>query len=122
MNRTSSVLQTSIRLKGKRIAGAEDRQGKIPGFIQAALSGATVVGIGAGGLMSHILPTLCRKGIGGLVLFDDDFVEASNLNRQRFYEKDFGKNKALALAAKSPAGVHRCNRHPRIRIPAGRSH
>src|SRR5262249_302833 len=29
---------------------------------------------------------------------DHDVVEASNLSRQRFYEKDIGKNKALALA------------------------
>ena len=31
-------------------------------------------------------------------MLDDDIVEASNLNRQRFYIKDIGKNKALALA------------------------
>src|SRR5262249_48661026 len=28
----------------------------------------------------------------------DDIVEVSNLNRQRFYERDLGKNKAIALA------------------------
>jgi len=48
--------------------------------------------------MSHIAPTLVRKGIGALVLLDDDTVEVSNLNRQRFYAKDLGRNKALALA------------------------
>ena len=31
-------------------------------------------------------------------MLDDDIVEASNLNRQRFYEEDLGSNKALALA------------------------
>ena len=31
-------------------------------------------------------------------LMDGDVVEVSNLNRQRFYMKDVGKNKALALA------------------------
>lgn len=31
-------------------------------------------------------------------MLDDDVVEPSNLNRQRFYPKDLGKNKALALA------------------------
>jgi len=54
--------------------------------------------IGAGGLISHVAPTLVRKGIGALVLLDDDVVEVSDLNRQRFYSKDLGKNKALALA------------------------
>jgi molybdopterin/thiamine biosynthesis adenylyltransferase len=41
--------------------------------------------IGVGGLISHVAPTLVRKGIGALVLLDDDVVEVSNLNRQRFY-------------------------------------
>jgi adenylyltransferase/sulfurtransferase len=46
-----------------------------------------------------IAPTLARKGIGRITLLDNDVVEASNLNRQRFYIKDIGQNKALALAA-----------------------
>jgi adenylyltransferase/sulfurtransferase len=57
-----------------------------------------VVCVGAGGLISHIAPTLCRKGIGKITLLDRDIVEVSNLNRQRFYTKDVGKNKAIALA------------------------
>jgi molybdopterin/thiamine biosynthesis adenylyltransferase len=57
-----------------------------------------VVCIGAGGIISHIAPTLCRKGIGKIMLLDRDIVEVSNLNRQRFYPKDIGNNKALALA------------------------
>jgi molybdopterin/thiamine biosynthesis adenylyltransferase len=57
-----------------------------------------VVCIGAGGIISHIAPTLCRKGIGKITLLDRDFVEVSNLNRQRFYPRDIGSNKALALA------------------------
>jgi len=32
------------------------------------------------------------------MLMDDDLVETTNLNRQRFYIKDVGANKALALA------------------------
>ena len=54
--------------------------------------------IGAGGLISHVAPTLVRKGVGALVLLDDDVVEVSSLNRQRFYSKDLRRNKALALA------------------------
>ena len=98
MHRASTVSQTSIRLRGKAIAGAEDRQRKISGFDQEIFSKSSILCIGAGGLISHIAPTLVRKGIGRITLLDDDVVEASNLNRQRFYIKDIGKNKALALA------------------------
>ncbi len=94
----STVSQTSIRLRGRSIPGAEDRQGKIPGFDQKIFSQSRVLCIGAGGLIGHIAPTLARKGIGALMILDDDIVEASNLNRQRFYETDLGKNKALSLA------------------------
>jgi molybdopterin/thiamine biosynthesis adenylyltransferase len=89
---------TSIRLKGKAIPGAEDRQQKIPGFDQAVYSRSHVLCIGAGGLISHIAPTLVRKGIGALTIFDHDIVEVSNLNRQHFYERDIASNKAIALA------------------------
>ena len=89
---------TSTSLRGKPIKGAEDRQGRIPGFDQAALSKARVLCIGAGGIASQIAPTLARKGVGSITLLDDDTVEASNLNRQRFYRGDLGKYKAVRLA------------------------
>jgi molybdopterin/thiamine biosynthesis adenylyltransferase len=57
-----------------------------------------VLCVGAGGLISYIAPPLVRKSVGGITLLDDDVVETSNLNRQRFYTKDVGRNKALALA------------------------
>jgi adenylyltransferase/sulfurtransferase len=98
MHRASTVSQTSIRLRGKAVAGAEDRQRKIAGFDQELFSKSSILCIGAGGLISHIAPTLVRKGIGRITLLDDDVVEASNLNRQRFYIEDIGRNKALALA------------------------
>jgi molybdopterin-synthase adenylyltransferase len=90
--------RTSINLRGTAIPGAVERQQRIPGFDQAAFSNASVVCIGAGGIISQIAPTLARKGIGRITLLDDDLVEATNLNRQRFYIKDVGQNKALALA------------------------
>lgn len=93
-----TVSPTSISLQGQAIPGAEDRQQKIAGFDQAVFSRSRVVCIGAGGLISQITPTLVRKGVGGLTVLDGDEVEISNLNRQRFYIKDVGKNKALALA------------------------
>ena len=98
MHRVSTVSQTSIRLRGKAVDGAEDRQRKIAGFDQELFSKSSVLCIGAGGLISHIAPTLVRKGIGRITLLDDDIVEASNLNRQRFYISDIGRSKALALA------------------------
>lgn len=99
MHPASTVSQTSIRLKGKAIPGAEDRQRLIPGFDQAAYSRAAVCCIGAGGIISHIAPTLVRKGIGRVTLLDRDIVETSNLNRQFFYQRDIGTYKVIALAA-----------------------
>jgi adenylyltransferase/sulfurtransferase len=71
----------------------------VPGFDQERLSASRVVCIGAGGLVGYVAPTLVRKGVGSLLILDDDEVEASNLNRQRFYAADIGENKARALAA-----------------------
>src|SRR6202521_5956955 len=93
-----TISRNSISLRGKAILEAADRQQKIPGFDQEVFSRSRVLCIGAGGIVSQIAPTLVRKGIGAITLLDDDLVEASNLNRQRFYIKDVGKNKALALA------------------------
>lgn len=95
---TDSQTSTSIRLCGKAIPGAEDRQKRVLGFDQETFSVSSVLCIGAGGIVSHIAPTLVRKGIGRITLLDNDVVEVSNLNRQRFYERDLGRNKALALA------------------------
>jgi molybdopterin/thiamine biosynthesis adenylyltransferase len=98
MHRASIALPTSIKITGRAIPGAEDRQRLIPGFDQKVYSAASVVCVGAGGIISHIAPTLARKGIGRITLLDRDIVEASNLNRQRFYAADIGRSKALALA------------------------
>ncbi|MFY9607379.1 MAG: ThiF family adenylyltransferase [Blastocatellia bacterium] len=98
MARTTSDSQLSRSYVGQAIPGATDRQQRLVGFDQAAYSESSVVCIGAGGLISQIAPTLVRKGIGALTILDNDVVEASNLNRQRFYSKDLGRNKAYALA------------------------
>jgi adenylyltransferase/sulfurtransferase len=97
LNPTSSVSHISVKAGGVGIAGACDRQKKIPGFDQEKYSRSHVLCIGAGGLISHIAPALVRKGIGALTVLDADDVEASNLNRQRFYPSDIGQNKAIAL-------------------------
>jgi molybdopterin/thiamine biosynthesis adenylyltransferase len=98
MHPAFTVSRTSIRLRGNAIHGAEDRQKMIPGFDQETFSKSKLLCVGAGGLISQIAPTLVRKGVGGIILLDDDIVETSNLNRQRFYIKDVGRNKAAALA------------------------
>ena len=98
MARISFDLPTFRRYVGQPIPGATDRQQRVIGFDQEAYSKARIVCIGAGGLIGQIAPTLVRKGIGALTILDDDFVEVSNLNRQRFYFRDLGRNKAHSLA------------------------
>jgi len=98
MHPTFTDSPTSIHLIGEWIPGAEDRHQKIFGFDQATYSRSRILCIGAGGLISHIAPTIVRKGIGGVTLLDNDCVEVTNLNRQRFYQRDIGKNKSIALA------------------------
>jgi molybdopterin/thiamine biosynthesis adenylyltransferase len=90
--------RTSIKLRGKAVPGADDRQKKISGFDQEIFSNAHLLCVGAGGIVSQIAPTIVRKGVGRITLLDDDVVEPSNLNRQRFYITDTGRNKAIALA------------------------
>ena len=74
------------------------RQELIAGFDQASLMGATGDLIGAGGIGGEVGEGLCRKGLGRLRIFDHDVVEATNLNRQHFFRRDIGKNKARCLA------------------------
>ena len=76
---------------------ATDRQERVRGFDQPKVSSACVVLIGAGGLNGEAAVGLVRKGVGCLKVFDPDRVELSNLNRQRFFAKDLGQNKAWAL-------------------------
>lgn len=75
-----------------------DRQTRVRGFDQERFSEATVLLVGAGGLGGEIGEGLARKGVGELVICDEDIVEPSNLSRQRFFEDDVGRNKAIALA------------------------
>ena len=88
MEKIVSASTLARKFIGQAIPGATDRQQRLAGFDQAVYSQSSVVCIGAGGLISQIAPTLVRKGIGALTIFDDDVVEASNLNRQHFYFKD----------------------------------
>ena len=83
-----------------------DRQEAVPGFSQAALSGLTVLLVGAGALGGEIAGCLVRKGVGTLKILDFDTVELSNLKRQFFFASDLGTPKAWALARNiAPHGV-----------------
>lgn len=62
------------------------------------LNAATIGIAGAGGLGSNAAMMLCRSGIGGFFLLDDDIVEKSNLNRQYFMPRHLGRAKVEALA------------------------
>jgi molybdopterin-synthase adenylyltransferase len=97
LNPTFSISHISIKATGTSIAGACDRQKKILGFDQEKFCQSHVLCIGAGGLISNVAPALVRKGIGALTVLDHDDVEVTNLNRQRFYSRDIGQNKAVAL-------------------------
>jgi len=69
----------------------------VPGSTQI-LGGSTVAVAGCGGLGSNAAVALVRAGVGSLILVDHDVVEASNLNRQHFFQFDIGRGKPDALA------------------------
>lgn len=75
--------------------------------MQLALSRATVVVLGAGGLGSWSMAGLACAGVGRIIAVDDDTIELSNLNRQILYRhSDIGRPKvevaAEALRALNP--------------------
>ena len=73
---------------------------EVGGAGQAALAGAHVTLIGAGGIGSPALQYLAAAGIGHITLVDDDRVDPSNLQRQTiFTPADVGTLKAEAAAA-----------------------
>lgn len=78
-----------------------------------SLQNKSALVIGAGGLGGPALLTLAAAGVGRLVVFDDDVVDTSNLNRQPLFgESDVGARKALAAA-------DRLGRlHPNVRVEA----
>lgn len=58
-------------------------------------SKVAVFGCGGG---SEIARQLVLSGFENLILADDDIVSIHNLNRQFYFQKNVGKNKAVALA------------------------
>ena len=74
-----------------------DRQAKVPGFSQEAISKLKVLLAGAGALGGEIAEGLTRKGVQKLTIVDFDVVQVSNLSRQFFFDADVYRNKALSL-------------------------
>ncbi len=84
---------------------------------QQKLTDAKVLVVGAGGLGCPVLQNLAAAGVGTIGIVDGDLVEASNLNRQFFYNSnDCGKNKAIA------ASVALGKQNPNINLIAFTSH
>jgi hypothetical protein len=65
--------------------------------IQHILDHTCLFAAGAG-LSSTIVALACRTGFGSFILADGDTVELSNLNRQAFFRRQIGENKATATA------------------------
>lgn len=62
------------------------------------IESATVAVFGIGGVGSYAVEALVRGGVGGLVLFDDDRICLTNLNRQiHATRKTVGRAKAEAM-------------------------
>lgn len=65
--------------------------------LQQTLEHTRLFAAGAG-LSSTIAVLACRTGFGSFILADGDTVELSNLNRQAFFRRQVGENKATATA------------------------
>ena len=66
---------------------------------QKRIAAATVGVIGAGGIGAPVVIALAAAGIGRIVIFDDDTVELSNLQRQVMHRKqDVGRLKTDSAA------------------------
>ena len=68
---------------------------------QTRLKNSCAIIIGMGGLGCPFAETLCRAGIGKMLIIDDDTIDESNLQRQSlFTPNDIGQSKALVAKAK----------------------
>lgn len=91
------IVTRRIVSRDKDIASVSNRQSLLPDFNQQAIERTKAILYGGGGIGTEFGEGLVRKGIGELYIYDPDEVEMSNLNRQHFFKKDIGKNKALRL-------------------------
>jgi len=98
LRREYCVTRKSRSLNRKKQRGLSDsitdRQERIPGFDQLQLTEATVAVVGVGGIGTEVMEGLSLKGVGHIKAFDRDKVSKTNLNRQHFFRRDIGHNKA----------------------------
>lgn len=96
------------------------RQMIVPDFglpAQLALSQASILIVGAGGLGCPAIAYLAAAGVGSLTILDGDTIELSNLHRQILHStSSIGTNKALS----AKLYVHQLN--PSINVTAIQSH
>ncbi len=83
-----SDAELSRTARHRRLAGLETEG-------QRRIASARVAVIGAGGLGAPVVLALAAAGVGELVVFDDDVIELSNLQRQVIHRtQDVGAPKA----------------------------
>ncbi|MET0649060.1 MAG: ThiF family adenylyltransferase [Pyrinomonadaceae bacterium] len=93
-----------------------DRQERLPGWNQSALSSACVLVAGAGGLSNEVIKNLALMGIGRILVVDFDTIDASNLSRTvLFSDADIG----LAKARVAVEAAARLNPAVRLRYIEG---
>ncbi|MDX6696081.1 MAG: sulfur-carrier protein adenylyltransferase/sulfurtransferase [Blastocatellia bacterium] len=79
-----------------------DRQQRIAGWKQPALSAARVIVAGAGALGNEAIKNFALMGVGHLLIIDFDRIELSNLSRAAlFLETDVGRRKAEVAAERA---------------------
>ena len=77
---------------------------EVGGAGQLAFKAATVAIVGAGGIGSPAIQYLAAGGVGRMLVFDDDRVDASNLQRQTiFATADESRSKAAAATERARA-------------------
>ena len=64
------------------------------------LSRSVIAVAGCGGIGSNAAVSLVRAGIGKLIIADMDIIEASNLNRQYYFNEEIGKKKVFTLKSR----------------------
>lgn len=62
-----------------------------------SLKSKAAIVVGLGGIGSWVAIDLALAGVGTLYIFDDDIIEASNLNRTLFRTSDIGRKKTDAV-------------------------
>src|ERR1700739_238029 len=105
---TADELERYARHMGLREVGG-------PG--QAALKGARVLVVGAGGLGAPALLYLAATGVGTIAVVDDDAVSLSNLQRQVIHgTPEIGQPKTESAAT----AIRRLNPHVTVKTHAAR--